>query len=83
MNLLEWFKERLGGAFLSFSDSPDTRQINNGLLRGELEKLNESTEESLESMRGLLSVAEEQRDIQREGVYVIVSYSRRSSVTNT
>ena len=61
----------------------DFRQINNGLLREHLEKLNKSTKESLESMRGLLSVTEELRDIQREGVYVIASYSCFSSVTNT
>ena len=61
----------------------DFRQINDGFLRGQLEKLNESTKESLESMRGLLSVTKELRDIQREGVYVVASYSYRSSVTNT
>ena len=61
----------------------DFRQINNGLLRGHMEELNKSTKESLESMRGLLSVTEELRDFQREGVYVIASYSCFSSVTNT
>ena len=61
----------------------DFRQINNANLSRKLEKLNENAKKSLESMRGLLSVTEELRDIQREGVYVIAYYSCLSSVTNT
>jgi hypothetical protein len=57
----------------------DFRKIHHTVLRQELEKLNESTKWSLESMQGLVSVAEEQRDILWKQVYVIPSCSRRSS----
>jgi hypothetical protein len=60
----------------------DFKKINNASLSRKLEELNESTKESLESMQGLLSVTKELRDIQREEVYAIASYSCRSSVTN-
>jgi hypothetical protein len=61
----------------------DFRKINDSVLRGELEKLNESTKGSHEFMRGILSVAEEQRDIQRKQVYAIPTCTRRSSAPNT
>jgi hypothetical protein len=57
----------------------DFRKIHHTILSQELEKLNESTKGSLESMQGLMSVAEEQRDILWKQVYVILSCSRRSS----
>jgi hypothetical protein len=58
-------------------------KINDAAVRIELEALSNTATESLQTMHKLLSVAEEQRDIQRIQVYVIPSCSPRSSVPNT
>jgi dsDNA-specific endonuclease/ATPase MutS2 len=65
----------------------NSKHISDLSSRQELENLDKTAKESLDTMQKLLSVAEEQRDILQEiakhtkdARYVIPSYSRRSYV---